>query len=197
MNAARRSRFDPSTSLRISTNGLFLLSMIGLITCSLPAAPAFAEELVSLQTAFLRGDYSGVVREIRQMENQGRPLDDGTLYLWGVCALQLDHLEEGRLALERLISRYPSSPWRTQAQGLLQQGTFYYCVQAGSFSSDQNAKQLAAEIKKRGYAAEVSEGVLGGKTFYRVRVGRFGSRSEAEKELERLRREGFPGRIFP
>ena len=192
MSAARRSCFD-----KLSTNGLFLISMIGLTAFSLLVAPAFAEELASLQASFLRGDYNGVVSEIRQMEAQGRALNDGTLYLWGVCALQLDHLEEGRLALERLISQYPASPWRAQARELLGQGLSYYCVQVGAFSSEQNAQRLAGELKKRGYASEVSEGVLGGKTFCRVRIGRFGSRPEAEEELKRLKREGFPGRIFP
>ncbi len=164
---------------------------------TLHPSPVFAEELSSLQASFLRGDYDQVVQETRRMDRQGQTLNDGTLYLWGVCAMQLDHLEEGRAALQRLTSQYPSSPWRAQAQELLQLGAFYYCVQVGSFSSEQNARKLAAEIKKRGYAAEVGEGVLGGKIFYRVRVGRFGSRPEAERELERLKQDGFPGRIFP
>ncbi len=174
------------------------LSMAGLLVISLSfCAPARADELSSLQASFLRGDYSGVVQEIRNMEAQGRGLNDGALYLWGVSALQLDHLEEGRQVLERLMSQYPESPWRVQAQQVLQQGTFYYCVQVGSFSSEQNAGRLSSEMKHRGYASEVSEGVLGGKTFYRVRVGRFGSRVEAEGELKRLKQEGFPGRVFP
>ncbi len=161
------------------------------------AVTAHAEDLSSLQVSFLRGDYGGVVREIRSMESEGRSLNDGALYLWGVCALQLDHLEEGRLALERLMTQYPESPWRVQAQRVLQQGTFAYCVQVGSFSSERNAEKFSSELKRRGYASEVGEGVLGGKTFYRVRVGRFGSRMEAEGELKRLKQEGFPGRVFP
>lgn len=165
---------------------------------TLHPSPVFAaEELSSLQASFLRGDYSGVVREIRSMESEGRSLSDGALYLWGVSALQLDHWEEGRLVLERLISQYPESPWRIQAREVLQQGRFYYCVQVGSFSSERNAEKLSSEMKHRGYASEVSEGVLGGKRFYRVRIGRFGSRMEAEGELKRLKQEGFPGRIFP
>ena len=175
-----------------------LLGMTGLlISLLLIALPARAEELASLQAAFLREDYNGVVREVRQMEQQGRALNDGTLYLWGVCALQLDHLEEGRLALGRLVSQYPASPWRAQAQELLQRRLSYYCVQVGAFSSEQNARRLAGELKRRGYESEISEGTMQGKTFYRVRVGRFGSRPEAEAELQRLRQEGFPGRIFP
>ncbi len=182
---------------RVKVKIIFLIIPF-LSPLTLHPLPVFAaEELASLQAAFLRGDYNGVVREIRQRETQGRPLDDATLYLWGVCALQLDHLEEGRLALERLISRYPVSPWRPQAQEVLQQWTFYYCVQVGAFSSEQNARRLSGELKKRGYESEVSEGVMQGKTFYRVRVGRFNSRAEAEGELKRLRQEGFPGRIFP
>ena len=163
----------------------------------LSSVTAYAEELSSLQASFLRGDYAGVVREIQSMESEGRGLNDGTLYLWGVCALQLDRLEEGRLALERLIAQYPASPWRPQAQEFLQRGLSYYCVQVGSFSSERNAEKLSSEMKRRGYASTVNEGVLGGKTFYRVRIGRFSSRVEAEGELKRLKQDGFPGRIFP
>ena len=135
-----RSRFD-----RFSMAGVLAISLF-------LAAPAGAEELSSLQTAFLRGDYSGVVREVRSMDSQGRGLNDGALYLWGVCALQLDNLEEGRTALERLIAQYPASPWRAQAQALLHQELSYYCVQVGSFCSEQNAEKLSSELKRRGHA---------------------------------------------
>ena len=187
----RRSRFD-----RLSAIGLFSIACI-LAAPLFFSAPAMAEDLSSLQASFLRGDYTGVVREIRSMESEDQSLSDGALYLWGVCALQLGHLEEGRLALERLIAQYPASPWRPQAQEFLQRGWSYYCVQVGSFSSERNAEKLSSEMKRRGYASAVSEGVLGGKTFYRVRIGRFSSRMEAEGELKRLKQDGFPGKIFP
>ena len=245
--------------------GFFLAALLW------PVSPATAEDLTALQASFLRGDYAGVIQEVRHREQQGKPLSDGTLYLWGVCALKLNQTEEGRLALQRLMSQHPSSRWRAQgrlalgqsweeegrdeealkvyenllqedgagpysfqaalrlgrvqmrlgqwqrsratleslarrapespeasaARDLLRQGTFYYCVQVGSFTAEGNAGRLAGELKRRGYESEVNEGVLQGKTFYRVRVGRFTSRDQAEAELKRLRNDGFPGRVFP
>jgi len=253
----------------MKTAGCFRLGL--LLLPLVLATPARAEELAVLQAMFLRGDYSTVVREARNMDRQGRELSDGALYLWGICALKLEDAQEGRQALQRLMSQYPSSRWRAPswlalgqsweeegkdeealkvygqlleeqktgpysgqavlrmakaqmrlgqweesrttleqlvrgapgspeaaaAREMLQQGTFYYCVQVGAFSSEENAQRLAGELKRRGYVSEISEGSLQGKTFYRVRVGRFNSHGEAEGELQKLRQEGFPGRIFP
>ena len=180
-----------------SCSGSFGVAGALLAAVMLTASIGVAEELTDLQASFLRGDYDGVVQEVRRMDARVGDLSDGALYLWGVCALKLDYLEEGRLALQRLMSQYPDSRWRAQAQEMLQQGAFTYCVQVGAFSSDQNAQRLAAELKKRGYASEINEGTMQGKLFYRVRVGRFGSHAEAEKEQKKLRQEGFPGKIFP
>lgn len=246
------------------------LCVLAMTTGLFFAQGVFAEELASLQASFLRGDYDGVVREAKRLDQGGPGLSDGMLYLWGVSAMKLERSQEARQILQRLIDRYSSSRWRGQArllvgqileeegedieaakrytdlleggggadfpqaalrlgriqmkQGLweesrrsletlvrkmpdspeaeaarqlMQQGTFYYCVQVGAFSAEGNAGRLAGELKRRGYAAEESEGLLQGKRFYRVRVGRFASRREAEEQLRRLRQDGFPGKIFP
>ena len=74
-----------------------------------------AEDLSSLQAAFLRGDYNGVVREAHRLNGQRGSLTDGVLYLWGISALKLDNAEEGRQALGRLIAEHSDSQWRAQA----------------------------------------------------------------------------------
>ena len=60
-----------------------------------------------------------------------------------------------------------------------------------------NALRLAEELRRRGYEAEVSEAVMGGKLFHRVRIGRFARRPEAEVEARCLAEDGFPARVFP
>ena len=115
----------------------------------------------------------------------------------GRVQMKLGQWRESRASLETLVRSMPDSPEAGAARRLLQQGTFYYCVQVGAFSAEGNAGKLAGELKKRGYAVEESEGSLQGKKFYRVRVGRFTSRQEAEEQLRRLRQDGFPGKIFP
>lgn len=68
-----------------------------------------------MQAAFLREDYRGVVQEARRLDHQGRALNDGVLYLWGVSALKLDNPDEGRQALSRLITGHSGNPWRAQS----------------------------------------------------------------------------------
>lgn len=65
-------------------------------------------------------------------------------------------------------------------------------VQAGSFSSQENARQFAARVRHAG-PAEVSTVDVQGKTWHRVRIGPFAARSEAESALERITGDGASG----
>lgn len=72
-----------------------------------------------------------------------------------------------------------------------------YTVQAGSFSSRKNA--LALERKVSGIVDEdvrVESFVSGGNTYYRVRVGMFHRREDAENVRRTLRRRGYGASIY-
>lgn len=62
-----------------------------------------------------------------------------------------------------------------------------WSVQVAASRSRATANKMAAALKKQGYRAYVTSGRLNEKTFYRVRVGRFGARQEAMAELQRLK----------
>lgn len=62
-----------------------------------------------------------------------------------------------------------------------------WSVQVAASRSRATADKLAAALKKQGHGAYVTTGRLNDKTFYRVRVGRFGTRQEAMAELQRLK----------
>lgn len=65
-------------------------------------------------------------------------------------------------------------------------------VQVNAFRSRENAERQVATLKGKGYAALVSES--GG--LYRVRIGPFGQRDEANTTSQRLRREeGMPSSV--
>lgn len=70
------------------------------------------------------------------------------------------------------------------------QGKWY--VQAGSFSSEQNAQKLVSRL---GSSAQASVALVevSGKTWHRVRLGPFMSRDVAEEELERASSMGAAG----
>ncbi|HSN18309.1 MAG TPA: SPOR domain-containing protein [Gammaproteobacteria bacterium] len=56
-----------------------------------------------------------------------------------------------------------------------------WLVQAGSYGSTANAEKVVATLKKHGIHATVSHFIKAGHTYYRVRIGPYTERAEAEK----------------
>ena len=66
-------------------------------------------------------------------------------------------------------------------------------AQVNAFPDERSAKLLVDRLKNKGYNAYVSEAQNRGKTWYRVSVGRYNSREEAEKVVEALKnKENYP-----
>lgn len=60
-------------------------------------------------------------------------------------------------------------------------------VQVGAFADSRAAQALAAQLRNKGFSVYVSPGSQGGEERWRVRVGPFPSRAEAESAAERLK----------
>jgi cell division protein FtsN len=67
---------------------------------------------------------------------------------------------------------------------------FVYFVQAGAFSNAGDAEQQRAKLALQGLVAKITEREQGGRTVYRVRLGPFDHREEAETAQERLKAAG-------
>jgi len=66
-------------------------------------------------------------------------------------------------------------------------------AQVNAFPDPRSAKLLVDRLKNKGYNAYVSEVQNRGKTWYRVSVGRYDSREDAEKTVKTLKtKENFP-----
>ncbi|OGD15818.1 hypothetical protein A2V47_01400 [Candidatus Atribacteria bacterium RBG_19FT_COMBO_35_14] len=63
-----------------------------------------------------------------------------------------------------------------------------HTVQVGAFSTEQNAQNLAKEIRDKGYQTYVVKG----KTLYKVQVGEFKSYEEAQNISQKLKESGYP-----
>lgn len=73
-----------------------------------------------------------------------------------------------------------------------------WTVQAGSFTQQDNAETLAAELRKLGFPAYVSRFDDGGRLHFRVRVGGYPSRDAAQSKADEIRdRTGEPARPVP
>ncbi len=67
-----------------------------------------------------------------------------------------------------------------------------FSVQVGAFSTEDRAEALRRELDGAGVdAGSVQAAERGGRTIYRVRVGRFGGRAEAEAQARRLAALGY------
>lgn len=77
----------------------------------------------------------------------------------------------------------------TQADGM----TYY--VQAGAFSTNDEAQSQRARLAIMGLEARVSQREQNGKTMYRVRIGPFDNRPAAEDVKARLATEGMDAAI--
>ena len=65
-------------------------------------------------------------------------------------------------------------------------------VQVAAMSDQGRAQQVVRDLAAKGYTASVSPAAVGGRTLYRVRVGRFPSEDAARKAMTELRGAGFP-----
>ncbi|MDE2080446.1 MAG: SPOR domain-containing protein [Burkholderiales bacterium] len=72
---------------------------------------------------------------------------------------------------------------------------FVYFVQAGAFSRPEDAEQQRARLGLLGQAAKVSERDQAGRTVFRVRIGPFDARGDADALQARLQAEGVDARI--
>jgi cell division protein FtsN len=63
---------------------------------------------------------------------------------------------------------------------------FNYFIQAGAFRTPEDAEQQRAKLSLMGFQAKVTEREQSGRTVYRVRLGPFDKKDEADKVKEKL-----------
>lgn len=66
----------------------------------------------------------------------------------------------------------------------------HFIIQAGAYASEENAKKLVARMA--GTKAVINKVETGDKTWWRVHVGPFDDRQEAEEALEKVHKSGAP-----
>ena len=75
--------------------------------------------------------------------------------------------------------------------------TGMWAVQLGSFSNKENAEKLAADLRKQGYAAFLSQLSTANGQLHRVRIGPQKDREAAEQMAARLAKVGHKGQVLP
>jgi cell division protein FtsN len=96
----------------------------------------------------------------------------------------------GDLAKSRSEAPSRPTPAEPPPAGTQAADPFQYFVQAGAFRQADEAEQQRARLLLLGLQARVSEREQAGRMVYRVRLGPFDRRDEADKTLERLEGAG-------
>ncbi|HEY0885769.1 MAG TPA: SPOR domain-containing protein, partial [Ramlibacter sp.] len=68
---------------------------------------------------------------------------------------------------------------------------FFYFVQAGAFRTPEDAEAQRAKLSLMGVDAKVTEREQSGRQVFRVRVGPFDRKEDADRQKERIEAGGF------
>ena len=91
----------------------------------------------------------------------------------------------------------PAEPATQQATAAATSSTGMWAVQLGSFGNQQNAERLAADLRKQGFAAFLSQLSTGSRRLHRVRIGPQKDRESAEAMAAKLAAAGHKGQVVP
>jgi DedD protein len=75
--------------------------------------------------------------------------------------------------------------------------TGMWAVQLGSFGNQENAERLAADLRKQGHAAFLSQVMTSDGQRHRVRIGPQKDRASAEAVAASLKKAGHDGKVLP
>ena len=91
----------------------------------------------------------------------------------------------------------PTAPRVTEAKEARPAAVQGFQVQAGAYSSATEAEQQRARLALQGYSARLHEREINGRMVYRVRIGPFDTRNEADKLREQLQSAGVDAILIP
>jgi cell division protein FtsN len=91
-----------------------------------------------------------------------------------------------------LAGEAPSAPARSTAAGA---EPFVYFVQAGAFTRNEEAEQQRARLALMGQGAKITEREQAGRTVYRVRMGPYPTRGEADVLQVKLQEQGIEAQL--
>jgi tetratricopeptide (TPR) repeat protein len=115
----------------------------------------------------------------------------------GQCQKKLGEFDQAKSTFHKITRDYPFSLEAKEAKENIGHSDYYFTVQAGAFSKEENANRLCDSLKSRGYDAYVERLQKKDMLMYCVRIGRFKSQQQAKVQAERLKKQGYSVRICP
>jgi rare lipoprotein A len=125
---------------------------------------------------------TGQAVEVR-VNDRGPFVDGRILDLSYAAASVLGAVGPGVIPVRLRVIALPGAALPTSGAG--------FSVQLGAFTTRARAEALRDTVRRDGAEAVVAETVVGGETFYRVRVGAYSDRATARAAAQRLAGRGY------
>jgi tetratricopeptide (TPR) repeat protein len=103
--------------------------------------------------------------------------------------------QDKKIYLAKLKEKYPQSA-EVHFLDSLDNQEYFFTIQVGAFSNIKNSLSLKGELANK-YDVYMLDEKREGTMLYKVRVGKFKDRKEAERVCGRLIKQGYPARIYP
>ncbi len=154
---------------------------------------------------FAKNDYHRALREYKSIS--GGPFHQYILYKITLCHQNLHNEREFKMSKEELIKKYPLSVESmlianatelnlATDESLKVPLEAVWTIQVGSFTREENARNLSATLRKKGYISWIQRVKIGEGFFYRVYLGKFKTEEEVKRKAEEVnRKEDLPTRI--
>ncbi|MFA5337794.1 MAG: SPOR domain-containing protein [Candidatus Omnitrophota bacterium] len=169
-----------------------------LLANNYPRSKLYEQGMIKLaDTYFLEGDLSKarpLYESIEKKSTVSNYLPLVYLRLSQIAAKE-GRWEDKKRYVNLLKEKYPLSNELILA-GTLKEQEDFFAIQVGAFSNSKNAINLKNELDEK-YDVYILEDKNENYTLYKVRVGKFKDRKEAEKTWGRLVKQGYPAKIFP
>jgi tetratricopeptide (TPR) repeat protein len=168
------------------------------LTHNFPDSRLYAQGLVKLaDTYFFQKDYDNaqaLYLEIRKRYPDLNTMPVVLLRLAQVSSKKGDW-QAKKNYLQLISQKYPGCAEMQYVKEIESYGDFF-TIQIGAFSDKKNALYLAQALKEK-YNVYVIEDKKQDYTIYKVRVGKYKNRYDAQQTAIDLVNEGYPARIYP
>ncbi len=115
-----------------------------------------------------------------------RPTDQ-ILYQYGLSLQRSGRFADARFAFGDVIMDHRGSPYAASAQRKLAWPYEHFSIQCGAFSRLESARELAGELKSRGFAPRVLRDPRAESTLYMVYAGEYSTYAAALTDREAIR----------
>ena len=163
-----------------------------------PKSSLYEKGMVRLaDTYFLQKEYENAFSLYTDIRKANFSSDNEPLILLRLAQItsRRGQWQEKTKYINIIKSKYPRCPEMKFVKYLDSFGDFF-TIQVGAFSERKNALGLADELKQE-YTTYIIEDKKDNFPIYKVRVGRYKKRFEAQKVSKKLLDKGYPARIYP